>query len=476
MGIKKFYLYLRKSYPWVFVKDHNKLKVECLAIDTNAIIHNVAKDVYNLNMKENKDIQDVYLNPEKYEDMTIKKVITTIEGLRNEYKPEYIIIALDGVPVMAKIAQQRKRRFPDDSRHFDQQPKPRYISQNGWSSSTVSVGTKFMDKVSKSIKKYLKALYKDEEIQYVYSSHRSPGEGEHKILKYLREYDFKDVLFYSPDSDILLLSMMLNTHIFVRSDVYIEKDGIMLTDVNKLKQAFNIHTNDFVLLSYLSGNDFIPCIPEFDNIDGSMPVLLQVYKKLGKRLTTDTDIDWGNFKMFLQMCMTFRSAFIYPKEERYKNITIKDKVDFSLFDFIHNKDKEDMNLNEMCKYYFQTLYWNLKYYIGEDIDTSYQYPYPFEFAPTLSVILDNFTEDSYNFEFKHFTYLKPIEALATIIPFTDFYLLPLEARKIAAELEDEYPLYNATIVYFDRIRDYWKKYKKMFEDMNEKEDDIDKIE
>jgi len=250
----------------------------------------------------------------------------------------------------------------------------------------------------------------------------------------------------------------------------------MITDVNKMKQAFNIHINDFMLLSYLSGNDFLPCIPEFDNIDGSMPIILQVYKKLGKRITTDNSINWGNFKMFLQHCMMFRSAFIYPKEERYKNITIKDKVDFSLFDFIHNKDKESLDLSEMCSYYLKTLYWNLKYYLGEDIDTSYQYLYPHEFAPTLSVILDNFTKDTYDFEFKHFTYLRPIEALATIIPYTDFYLLPLEARKIAVELEDQYPLHTATVVYFERIRKHWKPYKNMFEDENKKEDDKEYME
>lgn len=475
MGIKKFYLYLKKSYPFVFVKNHNELKVECLAIDTNAIIHNVARDVYNLNIEENRDIQDVYLHPEKYEDMTIKKIIETIDDLREEYSPSTIIIALDGVPVMSKIAQQRKRRFPDTKRHYDQQPKPRYVSNNGWSSSTVSVGTKFMDKVSKKIKKYLKKLYKNDDIRYIYSSHRVPGEGEHKILKYLRDYEFKDTLFYSPDSDILLLSMTLKNHVYVRSDVYKDKEGIFITDISKMKRAFNIHIHDFMLLSYLSGNDFIPCIPEFDNIDGSMPVLLQVYKTLGKRITKDNSIDWNNFKMFLSKCLEFRNAFIYPKQERYRNIVINDKVDFSLFDFIHNKEKEELDLHEMTSYYLRMLYWNLKYYVGEDIDVGYQYPYPHDFAPTLSVILENFTEDSYDFNFVNTKYLRPIEALSTIIPYTDFYLLPLEARKIAVELEDQYPIHDATIVYYERIREHWRPYRKMFKDENKEDEDIIKM-
>lgn len=463
MGIKKFYLYLKKSHNWVFVKDHNELKVDCLAIDCNAIIHNIAHKVYI-------DDFDVFLNPSKYEKITIKETVKKIDELKNTYGPNTLIVALDGVPPMSKIKQQRSRRIPDDIRPLNQQPKPRYIASNGWSSSTVSVGTKFMDKMSSKIKEYLEEL----DINYIYSSHRSPGEGEHKIMSYLREYNFDKTLFYSPDSDILLLSMTLDNQIYVRTDAYIEKEDILITDITKLRKSFNININDLILISFLSGNDFLPPIPEFDNIDGSMPILLDIYKLFSKKLTTENNIIWNNLKDFMLMCMKHRSAFIYPKEERYVNIRIKDKIDFSLFDFIYNKEKEDYNMKEICKYYFQALYWNFEYYLGHKYDTSFQFPYSHEYTPTLSVLLDNFVEGE--FEIEHTTFLRPIETLASIIPYTDFYLLPLKARKIAVELEDQYPIQNATIIYFERVRNHWAQYKDLFKEENEKEKDIINIE
>lgn len=452
MGIKNFYRYLREYHKNIFV---TLKKVDCLAIDTNAIVHNIAHETFT---------EEALFDLEKYEDMTITNVMKKIEAMIDEYECKLVIVALDGPPPMAKVAQQRVRRA---------EATPRYVT--GWGSSSVSVGTEFMNKLNKKLRKFMKTLSSDK-LDIIYSSHRSNGEGEHKIMKYLKEYikknkknsiNIKSCLFYSPDSDIVLLSMTLpELDMYVRTDNY---EIPLTTSISILKQNLKIDVWDFIIMTLFSGNDFILPTPECDNINGSLPIFIDIYKKLDKPLIKSGKILWKNLKDFIDMCLNFRIAFIDMKDKKYnKYMYGNDKFDFEMFDF-EMSGIVKFNHSDVVKFYFRSFYWIIEYYKGNKIDTSFQYPY--NIALPFPFLSQYFTSG----EFEPLTteFLTAIEVLSSTLSPLDFYLLPYPARKISLEMEELFAIGEAPKANYFKIRDHWKPYLEKFKDFNKTEEDIE---
>jgi len=101
------------------------------------------------------------------------------------------------------------------------------INQNcnfNWSSSCISPGSEFMNKLNKEFQKYIdikKSNTYNNKVTFIYSSSNEIGEGEHKILSYIKYYinDINSsISVYGLAADLIFLCLQLNNNIFILRD------------------------------------------------------------------------------------------------------------------------------------------------------------------------------------------------------------------------------------------------------------------
>jgi 5'-3' exoribonuclease 1 len=99
-----------------------------------------------------------------------------------------------GVAPRAKMNQQRGRRFrsakdAEDARIRAAQ-KGEEVPEDPFDSNCITPGTRFMAELSKQLRYFInKKVSEDKDwqgVEIVLSGHEVPGEGEHKIMEYLR--------------------------------------------------------------------------------------------------------------------------------------------------------------------------------------------------------------------------------------------------------------------------------------------------
>ena len=178
MGIPLFFKKLCDDYPESIVKNINTMNGSFndtfLFLDLNCAIHPCCRKIVEMDYNSlKKDI---------YEKKMIVSVINYIKKLESRVNPKLVYIAVDGVAPMAKIIQQRARRFKNALDRDDE----------SWDTNAISPGTEFMEKLNEALFNYTKR--EQEEIKYVLNDSSVPGEGEHKIVNYIRENGafFKD--------------------------------------------------------------------------------------------------------------------------------------------------------------------------------------------------------------------------------------------------------------------------------------------
>ena len=305
MGIPGFFYWLNNTYKNIYnsniiqnkinFNNNNNYKTDYLFFDANSIIHHISSKI----ILENSNISNNDL-----ENLIISNVIYYIDTIINLIKPTKLIyISIDGVVPMGKIKQQKIRRYKTI---FDKNIKLALkeklnITQNynfNWSSSCISPGTEFMSKLNKEFKKYIEMKKNNKynnKITFIYSSSDEIGEGEHKILNYIKYYindNKSSISIYGLDADLIFLCLQLNNNIYIlrddtRQDIKLNTISIIsVLDVknmiiqlfknieilkNKLpdyiKNKIDINNinfnndkliNDFIFLCFLLGNDFIP--------------------------------------------------------------------------------------------------------------------------------------------------------------------------------------------------------------------------
>ena len=125
MGVPYIFSYIVRNYPSIIKKYvNNTLKVDNLYLDCNSIIY----DAYS-KIEFDKLTEPIALS-------IINSVIRKIEDYVNIINPsQTLIIAFDGVAPVAKLEQQRARRY-----------KSWYQNEVANKSKQLAVGTKFQIK------------------------------------------------------------------------------------------------------------------------------------------------------------------------------------------------------------------------------------------------------------------------------------------------------------------------------------------
>lgn len=204
------------------------MHVDNLYFDSNAIIHACVHA--NQVALQNATQQEMF-----------ERVFNYIDTVYKLVKPRNLVmIAVDGVAPRAKMNQQRARRFnaARDHQEFLENLQAQYGAQFSpdmvFDRNAISPGTPFMMSLLQALRKWLRWKCDFDPVwsrgpKVIFSGSDIPGEGEHKVLRYLRharEHDpnWKPNLrhcMFGPDADLVMLG--LATHepsFFIMREVF----------------------------------------------------------------------------------------------------------------------------------------------------------------------------------------------------------------------------------------------------------------
>lgn len=291
MGIERFFSSLSNNFNVItnINYPYKRLDMTHFYIDFNSIIHNISaqllKEINNYKMGKIPRLEFRFNSIDDFNDLLISKVLSYIKFLVSELlipdNIKYIMIAIDGVPSVAKMMEQKKRRYLGNL--LEELMKGFELPVN-WSKNNISPATVFMDKLSKSLvdDKYrleLKNLIPNLE-ELIVSDIYTPGEGEMKILDCLRNISEtkENLLIYSPDSDMILLIMLLKINVGLirydqqKTETYREP-VFNIIDISEFKKELIKYCQKFLPKDYIDeyemikeiiylfsifGDDFVP--------------------------------------------------------------------------------------------------------------------------------------------------------------------------------------------------------------------------
>ena len=452
MGIPKYFRWLTNKYNDLIIDDN--LSIDNLFLDANCLIHPCCRkilDIYpnliklhNDDYNKNKyDINNSINIISKLEKLMFQEIVNYIDYLYDFVKPKKLLyISIDGVAPRAKMEQQRKRRYRSQKekdiinsiyKKNNQPIKP------FWDTNAITPGSLFMLKLSDYLQKNFK---KKLNLNIILSDSSIPGEGEHKIMSYIRENCCDEILsIYGLDADLIMLSLCLNNKVYLlRESINFGKvnmDTLLYFSIEKLKnyivyeiknefseEEFEIENNviiDYVFLCFLVGNDFLPTLINLDIRENSISTLLEIYIKIlkirKKYLIENLNIDFTFLQQILSHLynsenynlikiqkninrrnipkITYENNFemmlgqlkYYPLQFKHKTSRIQLgssdwQKDYYKYYFNINSCIDSKNfINSITIKYLEGLQWTLKYYTQGC--PCWKWYYPFRAAPCL---------------------------------------------------------------------------------------------
>jgi 5'-3' exoribonuclease 1 len=370
MGVPKFFRWISERYPRInqpLDEDVMVPDIDHLYFDFNGIIHLCShnnNDTLSLRMTD----EDIFKNIEGYMDVIICQII----------KPKAsIFIAIDGVAPRAKLNQQRGRRFRSARERMQSMGSDEngevvldadntlgYTDDQIFDSNCITPATEFMVKLDIFLQDLIarklgirgcEAGSESGEreggaesvwgtgVKVVYSGHSVPGEGEHKIMQYIRtaraQPDYRANqrhCLYGQDADLLMLGLAThephftilrevvefkkrnnanaNIRVMTPDDTDEEVDDnsfpfglppvefvvpspskFQLLHLSVLREYLEVEfshkhygapldrerlIDDFIVLTFFVGNDFLPHLPALNINENAFDVIFDAYKAL----------------------------------------------------------------------------------------------------------------------------------------------------------------------------------------------------
>ncbi|CAF3887232.1 unnamed protein product [Adineta steineri] len=286
---------------------------------------------------------------QKEENEIIQSVFLSIDRIFSIVRPQKLLyMALDGVAPMAKMNDLRKGRFL----HFKKQ------ENKCFDTNLIKPGTPFMSKLSNCLQDYIRYRMNTDpawrSIKVILSNANVPGEGEHKIMDYIRQqraeqdHDLNTYhVVYSADSDVILLALTIHTNYFriLRISPSNDTELQRYEFINLAKLRTNLENDlkvpdifqwnperaidDWVFLCFLAGNDFFPNLPLIEFYRKNMNFLRDIYKESSGYLTENGQLNMNHLKKFLTR-VAEKQVEIFEKEDQGHNQANNNQPAFSI--------------------------------------------------------------------------------------------------------------------------------------------------
>jgi 5'-3' exonuclease len=312
MGIPSYFKRLSTTIKGLICNNRENSTNLRLYFDFNCLIYHVLRrdGIKPYDLENEDEWLDHFMNEiVKYTYKIINKVGVT-KGVH---------IYFDGVVPMAKMKQQRMRRFKSSALKSES-------GEPSFNTNGITPGTQFMKKLSERIQKFIKDM-KPLDQEWTLSDTSEKGEGEHKIMKAIRKHKEKDgngsYVIYGLDADLIVLSLW--DYVKTGRDIYLFRESIEGGEIEKNALGeeefiwFSIKELAKYLISELGsiqkleeycsammilGNDFLPTSLTFRIKDGGHEELIEFIKKAGEKESLYKDskicVD-GYMKLFEQL-------------------------------------------------------------------------------------------------------------------------------------------------------------------------------
>lgn len=318
MGIPKFFRFISERWPTIsqLIEGNQIPEFDNLYLDMNSILHNCTHS-----QDDSSDVTKRLSDEEIF-----AKIFSYINHLFMTIKPKSVFyMAIDGVAPRAKMNQQRARRFRsamDAEKALNKAIEEGAEIPKGepFDSNSITPGTEFMSKLTVNLKYFINEKITNDsnwrDVKVIFSGHEVPGEGEHKIMDFIRSQKIEQNYdpdtrhcIYGLDADLIMLG--LSTHIphfaLLREEVtfgrrknnanaslenqnfyllhlsllreYMELEIKDIADEMDFEYNFERILDDFILIFFVIGNDFLPNLPDLHLNKGAFPVLIQTFKE-----------------------------------------------------------------------------------------------------------------------------------------------------------------------------------------------------
>ncbi|XP_037946138.1 5'-3' exoribonuclease 2 homolog [Teleopsis dalmanni] len=372
MGVPAFFRWLSRKYPSVIIEctenksidtetgkntyedatlpNPNGVEFDNLYLDMNGIIHPCTHP-------EDKP-------PPKNEDEMMTAIFDCIDRIFGIVRPRKLLyMAIDGVAPRAKMNQQRSRRFRSAKEAVEKRAElcklrneliskgyvlpPEKEKGEHFDSNCITPGTPFMDRLSQCLHYYIHDRMNNNPawkgIKVILSDANVPGEGEHKIMDYIRKQRAQpdhdpntQHVLCGADADLIMLGLATHEPNFtiIREEFLPNKPrpcdlclqyghdmdkcvGLNSADISNIKNfqpdvpvgaevkfifvrlsvlreylmktllmpnlpfkyVFERALDDWVFMCFFVGNDFLPHLPSLEIREGAVDRLVELYKK-----------------------------------------------------------------------------------------------------------------------------------------------------------------------------------------------------
>lgn len=415
MGVKHFYLWYKNHFSSCIEKKIENVDILC--IDLNGLFHYCAQRVYKYG---NGNINSHLLHPNRIQLLPktnlslFRDVCEKMENIRLTIRPKKkIILCVDGVAGLGKMNQQRQRRF-----------KTGLVKDQSFNPNCFTPGTKLMDHLTKYIDWYIRSMItlnpEWQSLEIIFSNEKVPGEGEHKIMHFLKKFGtLQDkICIYGLDADLMMLGTLLpfdklviarepdqgfmefvNIQTFRNELLNMMRweQDIMVPEQPSFRKSDAL--NDFILLSFLVGNDFLPTVPSLTVLDGAIDIILSFYRDIGSvygHLTYENKIthhlsfqkealakffqNLGKLeKTLLEKKYNSQQSF-FPDPLIIKNMKLEDQyhridIDSYKTDYYSSKFCCHVTKEDIVDEYLVGMLWVLNYYKKGIPDWTWFYPH-----------------------------------------------------------------------------------------------------